>query len=313
MGGAISVAFWAVFPLVCLIAIGCFLRMRGFFNDDNIVHPNNLCFKVFLPATLFSNIYSSDFSTDFNATLIIFAVSCVVISFVSLMLFIPKIENDDKKRAVMIQGIFRSNFLFFGLSVVGSIFGESGISISSILGAFVIPVYNALSVFVLEKYCGKKPGIKNLLVSMSKNPLIVSSIIAFAFVLTGIKLPVPIADLIGDIGSVSTPLALILIGGGFKLVSTKGFLKQLVISVIGKLIIVPLIFVPIAFLMSFSGQELTALLIMFASPTAVSSYTMAQNAHAAPELAGQIVVFTTAVSLFTIFSAIVLFGMLGIV
>ncbi len=310
MGGAISVAFWAVFPLVCLIGIGCFLRFRRLFNDENIVHMNNLCFKVFLPTTLFANIYNSDFSTAFDAKLVLFAIVSTSIVFCVLLLTIPKIERNNKNTAVMIQGIFRSNYMFFGLSVVGSVFGQSGIAVASILGAFIVPVYNALSVFVLEKYCGKKPGLKNLFISMLKNPLIVASLFSFAFVIIGIKLPLPIVDLIGDVGSISTPFALILIGGGFKLVSTKGFLKQLLISVVGKLLVVPLIFVPIAILLGFTGQALTALLIMFASPTAVSSYTMAQNIGANHELAGQIVVFTTVISLFTIFFAIFAFDLL---
>ncbi len=310
---AISVAFWAVFPLVCMIALGCFLRYTKFFNDENIKHPNQMCFKIFLPATLFSNIYNSDFSTAFNFNLVAFAIIGTIVSFVFLLATIPRIENDNKKRASMIQGIFRSNYIFFGLSVVGSIFGESGTAIASVLAAFVVPLYNMLSVFALEKFCSKKPSVIGILKGVAKNPLIISSLTAFAFVILNIKLPLPIIDMVQDMGNVSTPLALILIGAGFKFMSSKRFIKQLVISVAGKLLIIPIVFVPIAIYMGFTGATLAALLIMFASPTAVSSYTMAQSAGADHELAGQIVVWTTALSALTIFIWVATLGTIGLI
>ncbi len=42
----------------------------------------------------------------------------------------------------------------------------------------------------------------------------------------------------------------------------------------------------------YRGVELTTLMIIFAAPTAISSFTMAQQMDSDSELAGQIVVFT---------------------
>ena len=64
---------------------------------------------------------------------------------------------------------------------------------------------------------------------------------------------------------------------------------------------VPIIFVPIAVFLGFRDIELTTIMIMLTAPTAVSSFTMAEQMEGDGELAGQLVVFTSAISIFTMF------------
>ncbi len=310
---AIEVAFFAVFPLICMMIIGFILRLLKLLNDDNIKHMNNLCFKVFLPSTLFYNIYTSDFATAFNSTLIIYTVICVFIMFIFVNLLVPKIEKDNKKRAVMAQGSFRSNFAIYGVLIVGTLFGEEGTAVAAIITAFAIPFFNILSVVALQKYCDKKSGFAGTVFEVLKNPLIIACALAFIFILLNIKLPVPVLGVVEDLTGVTTPFALILIGGGFKFTSTKKYFKQLSITVVSKLILMPLFFVPFAIFLGISGIQLVTLLILFASPTAVSSYTMAQSAGANHELAGQIVVYTTILSVFTIFLYLTIFSYFGLI
>ena len=53
--------------------------------------------------------------------------------------------------------------------------------------------------------------------------------------------------------------------------------------------------------MGFRDVQLAVLLSMSASPTAVSSYTMAQQMEGDDALAGQLVVYTTIFSILTVF------------
>ena len=57
----------------------------------------------------------------------------------------------------------------------------------------------------------------------------------------------------------------------------------------------------IGILLGFRGVQLGVMLALFASPTAVSSYTMAQQMGADADLAGGLVVATSAVSCITMF------------
>jgi len=91
------------------------------------------------------------------------------------------------------------------------------------------------------------------------------------------------------------------LGGSFSFSAVSGYWKQLVMGVAGRLIVVPLIFMPIAIAMGFRNAELVVLMTLFASPTAVSSFTMAQQMGGDAQLAGQQVVFTSLFSVLTIF------------
>lgn len=294
-----------VFPLFCMMALGYFLKAIGIFNDLFLKQLNGLCFRVFLPLVLFINIYQSDFFELFSARLILFAVILVVVSFISLMIIIPKIEPENNNRGVMIQGIFRSNYILFGVPIAQTLYGNEHTGTTAILIAFIIPLFNLLSVVALSIYSKQKQSRKQVLAEVIHNPLIIGSVVAFFFVLTGIRLPILIEHTIADISKVATPLALIVLGGSFQLKSIGAYKKQLSISVLGKLILLPGIFIPIAILFGFRKIELAALMAIFASPTAVSTFTMAQNAKANYKLSGQIVVLDSMLSVVSIFLWIV--------
>lgn len=311
---SLYLSFSVVFPLFIMMTLGYILRVINIFNDDFVKQLNNLCFKVFLPTILFINVYKSDFDKAFSPKLIIFSMICICISFIGLMLIIPMIQKNNKKRGVMIQGICRSNFILFGIPMTASLFGDENTSTTAILIAFIVPLLNVLSVVALETYGSEtKTSISKILKQVIKNPLIIASFIAFIFVFTGIKLPEVVDKSITDISKIATPLSLILLGGTFTFTSLNHSIKELIISVIGKLILIPLIFIPICILMGFRDLELIALFAMIASPTAVSSYTMAQNMNGDHELAGQIVVMTSICSILTIFIWISVLSQFGFI
>lgn len=82
---------------------------------------------------------------------------------------------------------------------------------------------------------------------------------------------------------------------------------------LGKLILLPGIFIPIAILFGFRKIELAALMAIFASPTAVSTFTMAQNAKANYKLSGQIVVLDSMLSVVSIFLWIVVLKYINLI
>jgi predicted permease len=49
-------------------------------------------------------------------------------------------------------GIFRSNFVIFGLPITAALYGDRGLATTSIIIAIIVPFYNVLSVIILEYY-----------------------------------------------------------------------------------------------------------------------------------------------------------------
>ena len=109
------------------------------------------------------------------------------------------------------------------------------------------------------------------------------------------------------------PLSLFVLGGAFEFSSVKTHMRPLLIGTLGKLVIVPLVALTAAALFGFRGMELASLGVAYMAPCAVSSYPMAQQMGADGELAGELVVFTTALSIFTVFGFMYAMKSMGLI
>ncbi|MBW6410459.1 AEC family transporter [Clostridium weizhouense] len=297
----IILALNVVLPLFITITLGYFIRKINLFDDHTLKIMNKVTFKVFLPLLLFFNVYKTNLKGVFNLKLVIFAPSIILVSCISMCFIIPIIEKENRKRGVLVQAIFRSNFVLFGLPVTLSLFGDENAGVPSLLIAIIVPMFNFLAVIVLEIFRGGKINLKETIKGIITNPLIVSSLLGIVFMLNGIRLPNVIEKTISDLSKVATPLALVVLGGSFKVNKIKGYTKQLIIGILGRLVVIPSIFVPIAIILGFRKIELATIMIMLAAPTAVSSFTMAEQMDGDSELAGQLVVFTSAFAVISIF------------
>ncbi len=294
-------ALTVVFPLFFMMALGYYLNSRGMFTEDFLTRLNKLCFSVLLPFVLFLSIYNSDFSSQFSFGFVAYGSLAIFIAFLLLMFLIPKMVKENVDRGVVIQDVFRSNFVLFGIPVTQAIYGNDNISTTAILIAFVVPLFNILSVIALSAYSKEKKNLKDVIINILKNPLIISSMLGFIFAISGVKLPSLVVSSMSTVSQMASPLALIALGAGFKFSNVTKYLNQLVIIVLGKLVVLPLITLGVAVYLGFREKELVALMVMLATPVAVSSYTMAQSAGANEELAGQAVVMSSLLSVLTVF------------
>jgi len=313
----------AVLPLMICMGAGYIFRCLKIIDEPFCRKCNTFCFKTFLPLMIFMNVINSDMQSAVQPDVFVFAVASVLIVFLLTFFTVPKmlradgIDNEgnpipvDSRRAVIIQGIFRSNYVIFGSQVVANVYGVEDAAVASVLSAIVVPLYNVLAVITLEYYTNSKKGIKPVLIGIAKNPLILGAIAAFIFKFTGITMPAAIHKGLSNLSSIATPLSLVVLGGTFRFSALKKNTKALLLGVVGKIVVTPLLVVPIAILCGFRDANLLTLMIVFASPAAVSSYTMADAYGHDAELAGQQIVMTSIFSMFSVFIFIFVLRSLG--
>ena len=258
-------------------------------------------FKVFLPLLVFFNIYKTDLTSSFDMSLLLFAVVGVLLQFIISLCLVILLEHDNARRGVMLQGMFRSNFVLFGIPISTALFGDSAAGLASILIAVIIPLYNMLAVVSLESFNGKKPSLWKILVGILTNPLIIASAVGILFVVFHIPLPTVLYKTVSDLSIIATPLAFVILGASFSFGETGRCVRDLCITLGAKLVTYPLLFIALAILMGFRDAHLAVLLTVFGSPIAVSSFTMAQQMGGDDKLAGQLVVFSSLLSVFTMF------------
>ena len=291
----------AVVPLFLMMAVGYVIRLTGLMNDISTRQVNRCIFKVFLPLMLFINIYDAGDGATLRSDLLFFAVAGVLIEFLVSLVLVLLTEQDNSRRGVMLQGMFRSNFVLFGIPIAMSLFGDSAAGTASLLIAIVIPMFNALAVLALEMFNGQRPNLWGVLFGIATNPLIIASLLGIAFNHFGWDLPGLLHDTMSTLGGIATPLAFVVLGASMNFSETGRCMRPLLITLLMKLIIYPAAFVGAAILMGFRGANLAVLLTVFGSPIAVSSFTMAQQMGGDDQLAGQLVIFSSILSIGTMF------------
>ena len=302
--GNFLLALNVVLPIFFIMTLGFFLKKIKMVDENSLNIMNRLVFRVFMTTLLFLNVYNigdfSKLSID-NLKLLAYAFIIIfVIVFLAWLIYMPKVK-EKKKLSVLIQGVYRGNFVLFGLAIVDSIYGKEGLATVSLLTIVVIPTFNVLAVIILEYYSGREISKSKLLKQVFKNPLIIATLLGISFIVLKVNIPKPVYKTLSDISKIATPLAFIVLGAELQIGNMLKNIKYLISVNILRLVGNPLITIGVGKLIGFQGIELVALLSMSACPTAVASYTMAKEMNADGDLAGEIVATTSILSIFTIF------------
>lgn len=302
----------AVLPMCLVMALGYGTRRLGWLRREEISTINKIAFRIFLPCLLYYNIYCSDLSGSFDPLLMAFAVGGVLLTFGLALGYTLLTEKLPERRGVLIQGMFRSNYVIMGIPVATALLGADQLGTVSILIAVIVPLFNMLAVVVLEVFRGQKPKPLHILGQIAKNPLVIGSVLGILTLVAGIRLPHILEQTIQSVSAIASPLQLFLLGAFFQFSGLKTYRRELVTVSIAKLIVSPGLFLGLGALLGFRGVAFVSLIGIFASPTAVNSFTMAQQMGGDAELAGDIVVTTSAASILTMFLWIFLFKSLGV-
>ena len=293
-----------VAPLFVLMAAGYFARQIRFVTEDFLSQLNKFVFKFCLPIMLFQDIRLS-YEGDFSNTKLIFS-SLIGISVVILLSFliVPLFIKGKAQRGSMIQGIYRSNFLIYGLPLATGMYGHEAIASISMLMGIMIPFYNVAAVIILSIHSETgthKVTFKKVMYDIITNPLILGCFFGLLGGITNIQFPQFIDKPLAQFAAIAAPLALFVMGGEFKFRSLKNNLFKVICVATARLIIVPVTAMAIFVYMGFRDVDLAVLLSIFATPTAMASYIMAKNMGNDGVLSAQIVVLTTACSSISIF------------
>ena len=271
-----------------------------------------MIFVALFPALMFSNLYGKELADAFDPRLAAFAVIMLLFIYFATMAVVLKIEKNPKSRGAMIQAIYRSNFVIMGIPIVANIFGSENLAMTSVMITIIVPIFNVLAVVTLEIFRGGRPSPLHVIAGILKNPMIIGAVLGILAVALNIKLPDFAENTVGMLANAATPMALLILGASFNINSVERVKRNLIICLTGRLIVVPAIALTCGALAGFRGVALVTLVAIFASPTAVSSFTMAQQMDSDGELAGACVIFSSMFSCLTMFGWIFALKSLGL-
>lgn len=302
-----------VFPLLVMMAVGYAARRLGVIGAQGIREANRAVFTIFLPLLIFFNIYDTELGAAVDGGTLLLALGGALLVFGVMFALAPRLCGRREARGVLIQGVARSNYAIFGIPLVLSMYPGSDTAIASLMILVAVPVFNILSVLALMLYGSEeKLGARRALLGIATNPLTIATVLGFALWKLAVPLPELVASPLRSLGKMASPLALFLLGASLDFGKAKADLRLLTVGVLGRLVAVPAVMLTAAALLGVRDVSLATLVAVFASPTSVSSYPMAQQMGGDDGLAGALVVFTTAFSILTVFLWILLLRGLGL-
>lgn len=343
-------SFNAIAPILLLTLIGFFARQKGFLSAKTLKQVNRFNFRFGFTSLMFTNLYEIGDVRYFSGSMVV----VLLLSLVCLTIFGFVITNlvtkDPRRKGVLEQTIFRSNYAIIGLVLVEALAGDAGRELATIFQLPTLIYYNTVSVICLTIYDEKstaentlpwrkstgariKAEALRILLGIITNPLILGLVLGAATLSIRAVLPkgtdgLPIFSLREDLpwfyetisylSRIATPLALIVLGGQIEMSDVKDFKKELISGVLMRLIGAPLIGFGFVFaaarlgFLTLSPPVIATFIAVYGSPMAVASVVMAGEMHADEKLAGQIVVWTTILGMATMFFIVLLFRSTGL-
>lgn len=312
MSSALMTALLVVAPVMCLIIAGVVFKRVGLMSDQFVEGGSKLIYNVSLPALLFNAIYTADFATAANPNLIaasVIGTIVFVLLFMGLAHFIVPQRTD---RGVVIQGAYRSNIGIVGLALSANAYPEF-FATASVFMACTTLIYNLLAVLLLNFYSDKQHSVRDNIMGLIKNPIIIAIILALTASYFSIRLPGVAQISLAYFAQLTLPLALLCTGASLQFFAMKAAIGSMIITNVAKCLLYPAVILSIGYYIGLNQIEMGIAFLMSASPTAAASYIMAKKTNSNPVLAANIVVSTTVVAIPIMMAGLIVLIQYGII
>ncbi len=291
----------ATMPVFIMMVLGYLLHKTPLLDDSFANKLNNFVFKIALPVQIFKNLAESDFHAVWDTKVVVFSFLATLVS-IGIMLALSFLLKDRSLQAEFTQAGFRSSQALLGAALLTNIYGGTGSLALILIGA--VPLYNVAVVALLTLMVpgGKltRKAIVKTLKGIITNPIIIGVVAGLLWSLLKIPQPAIFQRSVATLSATATPMGLIALGATINLKKATACLKPSLVCTGFKLVFFAALFLPFAIcVLGCRGEVLVTMLVLFASPTTVSAFSMARSMGHDGTLSSSVVVLTTLFSSFT--------------
>ncbi len=286
-----------LFPSIALIGLGFYLFQSRMLNAEFWNGAEKLNYYILFPSLLFSSLAHANINMGHldSILMVIFIVMAIVLGSVYAFALFKKIPVAET--GVYVQSLIRFN-TYIGLSIATTLNNPEIKSILVNILAIAIPFVNVVSILSLTPKNQLK--IKNILLSLIKNPLISSCLLGITFNLCNIPIWSGFTGLLNAFSSSSLMLGLLCVGTAIQLKGMKEYLAQSIIISALRLLLIPFIaWLSIQFF-DLNHEAIVAIMIFFAIPTASSAYILTKLLKGNYQLMASVISLQTILSVFSL-------------
>ena len=289
-------------PIYLAIALGYVFTRRGLFAKADMQAFSKFTINLALPALLFNALSQRSLSEILNAQyLLAYALGSMAVLLGGLF-WARKVQGHTL--SMMATGMSCPNSGFVGYPIMLLTLGP----VAGVALALNMVVENLLLIPLLLAVSDSQgqPGQWKLalwqtLKGLVRNPMIIGIVAGFAFSLTGVQLPAPLARTVNLFAQASAALSLFVIGGslvGLKAEGLKGTVSQIAL---GKLFLHPLaMWAVLTWLVPITDPALRSAALLTGALPMLGIYTILSQRHGHGAISAATLLVTTVVSFFTL-------------
>ncbi len=285
-----------VIMLFLIILAGFYARKRNIITGDMTGKLSVMLLQITQPMLIISS-FNFEFSGEMlrNAVLVLVMSFCIHLFFMLTAKFLF-VRYPRRIRSVLQFAAVFSNCGFMGFPVLESIFGSRGVFYGAL---YVIP-FNVLALsYGAMIFSGKsdKDTIKKILT----HPVIISVGIGMLLFLFNISLPGPIARAVSMIGSMTSPLSMLIVGSLLAALPMREMFRgsEVYVGSAIRLIILPLLVYGLLRLMRLPQDVFHVCVILSAMPAAANTAIFAERFGGDASLSSRVISISTILSILT--------------
>lgn len=292
-----------VLMIFLLVGFGFVLKKIKLLNDGFTKSSSDLIVYVTLPAMIISSM-DRDFSSEVAKTsLQIFLLGAVMYACTTILayLFVSVKKFDEDQRGVYMYMIIFGNVGYLGYPVSAILFGSIGVFYSAVFNIWFNLLTWTLGVSIMSR---RRLSLSKILL----NPGLISTLLGLLIFLTPLTVPTTVKSVLDSVGSMTTPLAMFLVGAFLAEAHLKDFIAKidLYFASILKLVVAPLmVYLCVKYLKTDSIVKMLPVM-MAGMPSGVNTAIFARMFNRDYKLAAQGVVLSTALSMISLPLLIVL-------
>lgn len=282
-----------------VIGVGWVLARTRIVSQDGRLVLNQVAFFAASPALLFQVLSEADVSILFSNVLLVALLAFLVVAGLYWAVARIWLTKDVARLTIGANLSGYSNINNIGLPVAIYVIGDAQFVGPMLMLQLLVLAPAVLG--TLDVVTSKRASLGRVLTQPLRNPMLIASVAGAVVAATGVEIPAPVLAPLEILGGAAVPLMLLAFGvslGGERPLRPGTGRKEIVLATALKAVIMPVV----AFLLShvvlgMSSELVYACTIMAALPTAQNMYTYALRYRTAQQVARDVVLLTTILSL----------------
>lgn len=291
-------------PIYVTIAAGFIALKSGYLPASTVPALSQFTLKVCLLALILFAIALPHGEAGLNIPfLAAYALGSILTLGLGYLLVRIKLHKDRPESWVLAMGMSLSNSGFLGFPIANLVFGETGAVVFAMTmiveNVLIIPVATMLATLSGDKQESMGALMKAAVRQMSRNPLLITVVVALAIRFSGIPIAMPFEMALTGLAKSAAPVALFVIGGTVAGMSVSGHWGRAISVGLGKLLLHPVCVAAFLLLLPGVPMDLARVGIFFAAVPMVTIYPILAAPFGLREVCSTALIITTLASAVT--------------